>query len=385
MPRVLVVDDNRIVRDMIKRHIAVLADIEIVEAGDGLRAVEIVQRTVPDLILMDLMMPGMDGIEAIRRIREAPQHADIPILFLSTETDREKWVEAFEAGANDFVQKPYEKRELLARMDTHLRLAALTRELRMKNALLEREQYLAGHVQSQLLPQRLEFPGFEASAVYQAQEQIGGDFYDAWDDGETVRIVMADISGHGASAALLMAVCKGLLYSLAATRPDPADMVAELNRMLYDLLAGGDLDMYVTLAFAAVSRASGTLRFLSAGHAPAYVLGGSTATLGPTGPGLGFHRDFTWQTVAVPFPPGATLFLLTDGVTELRSPTGEFFGEKRLMELLSPGLPPRELIGRVIDHALPFCKGRLTDDMAMLAIRRTDCEPGRETFSCRVS
>ncbi|NDY56083.1 fused response regulator/phosphatase [Desulfovibrio sulfodismutans] len=376
MPRVLLVDDNRIVRDMLKRHIAMLEGIEIVEASDGLRAVEIVQQAAPDMILMDLMMPGMDGIEAIRRIREDPEHANIPILFLSTETDRGKWVEAFEAGANDFVQKPYEKRELLARMDTHLRLAALSRELQVKNALLEREQYLAGHVQSQLLPQRLEFPGFEASAVYQAQEQIGGDFYDAWDDGETVRIVMADISGHGASAALLMAVCKGLLYSLATSRPDPADMVAELNRMLYAMLAGGDLDMYVTLAFAAASRRTNTLRFLSAGHAPAYVLGGSTLTLGPTGPGLGFHQDFTWQTLTVPFAPGSTLFLLTDGVTELRSPTGEFFGEKRLVDLLHPDIPPRELIGRVIDQALPFCMGRLTDDLAMLAIRRTDGEPG---------
>ncbi len=371
MPRVLVVDDNRIVRDMLKRHIAAMAGIEIVEAGDGQRAVEIVRQAAPDIILMDLMMPGMDGIEAIRRIREEPENADIPILFLSTETDRGKWVEAFEAGANDFVQKPYEKRELLARMDTHLRLAALTRELRMKNALLEREQYLAGHVQSQLLPQRLEFPGFEANAVYQAQEQIGGDFYDAWDDGDTVRIVMADISGHGASAALLMAVCKGLLYSLATSRPDPEDMVAELNRLLYDMLSGGDLDMYVTLVFAAISRKTDTLRFLSAGHAPAYVLGASVVALGSTGPGLGFHQDFTWRTVTVPFPPGTTLFLLTDGVTELRSPSGEFFGEKRLEQLLSPGIPPRELIGRIIDHALPFCKGRLTDDLAMLAIRRT--------------
>jgi len=370
MPRVLIVDDNRIVRDMLKRHVATRPGVEIVEADNGMRAVEMVRAKAPDMILMDLMMPGMDGVEAIRRIREDPANAGIPILFLSTETDRAKWVEAFEAGANDFVQKPYEKRELMARMDTHLRLAAMTHELRAKNALLEREQYLAGHVQSQLLPQGLDFPGFEASAVYQAQEQIGGDFYDAWDDGDTLRLVMADISGHGASAALLMAVCKGLLYSLAKTRPDPADMVAELNRMLFAMLDGGDLDMYVTLAFAAVSRSRRTLDFLSAGHTPAYLLGADITPLMPTGPGLGFHQDFTWQTVTLPFTQGDTLFLLTDGVTELRDPHGEFYGESRLLKLLSRDLPPRELIGRVIDQTLPFCKGRLTDDLAMLAVRR---------------
>jgi sigma-B regulation protein RsbU (phosphoserine phosphatase) len=371
MTRVLIVDDNRIVRDMLKRHVTTRGDVEVVEAGDGARAVELVQTSPPDVILMDLMMPGMGGIEAIRRIREDPRNADIPIIFLSTETDRAKWVEAFDAGANDFIQKPYEKREFLARMGTHLKLAALTRELRLKNALLEREQYLAGHVQSQLLPQRLDFRGFDISAVYQAQEQIGGDFYDAWEDGDTLSVVMADISGHGASAALLMAVCKGLLYSLAKTRLRPADMVAEMNRMLYAMLDGGDLDMFVTLAFAEVDRAMDALRFLSAGHSPAYLLGETVTALGPTGPGLGVHREFAWDTVSMPFLPGQTLFLLTDGVVELRAPDGEFFGEKRLAGLLSKDLSPRELIGTVIDQALPFCKGRITDDLAMLALRRT--------------
>ncbi|NMC49056.1 MAG: response regulator, partial [Desulfovibrio sp.] len=210
MTRVLIADDNRLVRDMLKRHLTTEPGIEVVEAEDGARAVELVRTTPPDVILMDLVMPGMDGLDAIRRIREDPRNAGIPIIFLSSETDRTKWVEAFEAGANDFVQKPYERRELQARMGTHLKLAALTRELRMKNALLEREQYLAGHVQSQLLPRKLDFAGLEISSVYQAQEQIGGDFYDALEDGDIVNIVMADISGHGASAALLMAVCKGL-------------------------------------------------------------------------------------------------------------------------------------------------------------------------------
>ncbi len=371
MTRVLIVDDNRLVRDMLKRHITTNQEVEVVEAGDGMRAVELVRAKAPDMILMDLMMPGMDGIEAIRRIREDPRNAAIPIIFLSSETDRGRWVEAFEAGANDFVQKPYEKRELLARMGTHLKLAGLTRELRVKNALLEREQYLAGHVQSQLLPRKLDFAGFDISAVYQAQEQIGGDFYDAWEDGDTVNIVMADICGHGASAALLMAVCKGLLYSLAKTLASPGDMVAEMNRMLYAMLDGGDLDMYVTLAFASANRATNTLDFLSAGHAPAYLLGESVAALGPTGPALGFHREFAWDTVTMPFVPGQAIFLLTDGVIELRAPDGEFFGETRLAALLSKDLPPRELIGTIIDKALPFCKGRITDDLAMLAARRT--------------
>lgn len=372
MTRILVVDDSELMRDLLSRHISLAFGYEVIQAEDGDQAIEMVARHSPDLILMDLLMPRVDGITAIRKLRSSAKNDDLPIIFLSAETDRRKWVEAFNAGANDFISKPYQKNELLARIGAHLKIAGLTREMRQKNALLEREHYLASVVQRQLLPQNLDFPGFDVSSVYQAQEQIGGDFFDAWEEGGRVTFVMADISGHGASSALLMAVCKGLLYSLGKTHPSPAEAVERLNRMLYAMLDEGDLDMFVTMAYATVDRERNELSLVSAGHAPVYIIRPhGIESLESTGPALGFLESFDWRVEKRPFSPGDTLFLLTDGLLELRSPEGGFFGEERLKELLRPETPPKDMIGEIIEIALPFCKGVITDDLAMLAARRT--------------
>jgi len=371
MTRVLIVDDNPIFREVLRRHVGALFDYAVSEAEDGAAAVALAESERPDLILMDLVMPDMDGIETTRRIRTMPGLRDVPIIFLSAETDRCKWAEALSAGGNDFMSKPCHRQELAARMTLHLNLAKLGRELRSQNATLSRERYLAGCVQRQLLPKDLEFPGFEAAAVYQAQEQVGGDFYEAWDDGEALHLLMADISGHGASAAMLMAVCKGLLLSLRQGGLAPEAVVAELNRMLYELLGGGDLDMFVTLVLCRIERRLPLLSVVSAGHVPAYILGpGGTTELLSQGPALGIFGDFLWSARTVPFRPGDTLFLYTDGLTELRSPDGGFYGEERLRRSLRPDIPPKDLIGEIIEDALPFCMGTLHDDLAMAALRR---------------
>jgi len=371
MVKILIVDDSQLMRDLISRHISTAFGYEVIQAEDG--AIEMAARHSPDLILMDLIMPRLDGISAIRELRRNARNDDLPIIFLSAETDRRKWVEAFKAGANDFISKPYQKNELLARIGAHLKIALLTREMRQKNALLEREQYLASVVQRQLLPQRLDFEGFDIFNVYQAQEQIGGDFFDAWEDEGRIIFVMADISGHGASSALLMAMCKGLLYSLAKDHPEPVAAVAKLNALLYAMMDEGGLDMFVTMAYVAVDRSRNEAVVVSAGHAPVYVIReDGPEAIGATGPALGLTPQFDWKAVATPFQVKDTLFLLTDGLTELRSPQGEFFGEERLRALLRRGVCPRDMIGEIIEIALPFCKGVINDDLAMLAALRTD-------------
>ena len=379
MTRVLIADDNAIFREVLRRHVTSLFGFAVIEAQNGLEAVALAETTHPDLILLDLVMPGLDGIGAIRRIRAMPALADVPIIFLSAETDRGIWAEALSAGANDFMTKPYHRQELAARISLHLKLARLGQELRRQNDLLTRERYLAGCVQRQLLPKNLDFPGIGSAAVYQAQEQIGGDFYDAWDDGTAVNVLMADISGHGASAAMLMAVCKGLLLSLRQSGLAPEEVVAALNTLLCDLLLGGDLDMFVTLVLCRIDRALPLLSVVSAGHVPAYVIGREGLTVLPSqGPALGILPQFDWSARTVAFGPGDTLFLYTDGLTELRAPDGTFFGEDRVLEHLRPGIAPKDLIGEIIETALPFCKGILHDDLAMAALCRLP-RPDRDT------
>ncbi len=378
MARVLIADDNPLFREVLKRHVISLLGFEVVEAGDGAEAVELARTVKPELILLDLMMPDIDGIETTRRIRALPGLGDTPIVLLSAETDRRKWAEALSAGANDFVSKPYHLQELAARLSLHLKLSELGNTLRRQNVLFARERYLAGCVQRQLLPRDLAFAGFEAAAMYQAQEQVGGDFYDAWDDGSGVYALMADISGHGASSAMLMAVCRGLFLSLRAARLSPPEIAGRLNRFLYALLDGGDLDMFVTMVLCRIDRRTPVLEAVSAGHVPAYVIAdGEVLEISSNGPALGIIPEYDWSGNVVPLHAGDTLFCHTDGLTELRGPDGEFFGEDRLRDLLRTDASPQARIDGIMAAALPFCRGILHDDLAMMVLRRKDASGGR--------
>ena len=123
--------------------------------------------------------------------------------------------------------------------------------------------------------------------------------------------------------------------------------------------------------FASPDRAAPVLEAVSAGHVPAFVIGERGLTeIASTGPALGIIPDFEWTGTVTPFRPGETLFHYTDGLTELRSPAGEFFGDARLRALLRADRSPKDLIGEIIEAALPFCKGTLHDDLAMTALRR---------------
>lgn len=372
MKRILLVDDNESARLLLAHQLRrARPAYEIVEAGDGLTALERIMADAPDLVLLDMVMPGLDGLAVIRRIRENPRLALLPIVFVSSEEDRARWVEAFEAGATDFVHKPCEIRELLARIDTHLRISTLTRLLDRKNVQFERERKLARRVQAGLLPRSLDLPGLETAVFYRAQEQIGGDFYDAWRRGGQIHCVIGDISGHGTPSALLMAVCKGLLQSKALEFSRPAEAVAELNHMLYAMCSQGDLAMFVTLIYAGFDLARSELRIVSAGHVPAVRLTeNGPEVIGAGGPALGLTPEFSYEETCLPFALGDGLLLYTDGLIDAPSLAGERFGEERLFALCAAAEPPQQLLARITVAAEGFCAGQFTDDVALLALRR---------------
>jgi sigma-B regulation protein RsbU (phosphoserine phosphatase) len=374
MKRILVVDDNEASRLLLVHHLGrARPAYEIIQSVDGLSAVARTAAESFDLVLMDMAMPGLDGLATVRCIRENPRLALLPIIFLSAEEDRARWVEAFESGASDFVHKPCEMRELLARIDTHLRISTLTRLLDRKNVQLERERRLARTVQAGLLPRDLDLPGLETATFYRAQEQIGGDFYDAWQRGGQIHCVIGDISGHGTPSALLMAVCKGLLQSLALEFSRPRQAVAELNHMLYAMCDQGDLAMFVTLVYASLDLAQNELRLVSAGHVPVYRLtDAGPEAIGPTGPALGLTAEFEYGERLLPFHPGEGLLLYTDGLVDAQALSGERFGAERLEHLCAGEKRPKQLLRALADAAESFCDGNYSDDVAMFALRRRD-------------
>ncbi len=369
MKKILVVDDSSAIRKMVDYHLAQEQKYEILMVENGELAVEKVMKELPDLVLMDLMMPKMDGITATREIRKNPDCDTMPIVLLSAVGNKTKWVEALKAGANDFIAKPYEKAELIARIDTHLKVSGLTQELALKNRLLEKEKELAHKVQESILPQNLKFDGLELETIYQPSDQIGGDFFDAWKNNEMFHFLVGDVSGHGTAAALLMAAIKGIFQSLGQTLSDPLKTVTAVNSLLCKM--AGDSGMFLTLVFVSFEKEKNELQIISAGHNPVFLKNGQTfQAIESTGPALGWSTDDRWDVISSPFASGDRLFLYTDGLTEAQNKVGEFYGEERLLKFLEENNSSETIGQKTFQELSSFCGGKFNDDLTIFAIQR---------------
>ena len=303
----------------------------------GSRALASAQATPPDLILLDIRMPEMNGYEVCKRLKADKRTFDIPIIFISALDETQDKVKAFALGGVDYVTKPFQYEEVLARVDTHLFLRRLQKELQEANRRMERELVLAGRIQAGFLPDELpRVPGWQLSVMLKPAREASGDFYDVipLPDGR-LGILVADVVDKGVGAALYMALSCSLIRTYAAAHPSRPDLVlASVNRRL---LVDTGSDQFVTLFYGILDPASGELTYCNGGHNPPYLFDsaneGSVRILGNTGAALGVTDDVTWQRKTVLILPGNALVLYTDGVTEAMADDGTFYGVDRLLEV----------------------------------------------------
>ena len=302
----------------------------------GPRALASAQATPPDLILLDIRMPGMNGYEVCKRLKAEKQTSGIPIIFISALDETQDKVRAFALGGVDYVTKPFRYEEVLARVETHLYLRRLQRELQETNSRMERELALAGRIQAGFLPDESpEVPGWQLSVTLRPARETSGDFYDViFLPNGRLGILVADVVDKGVGAALYMALSCSLVRTYAAEHPARPELVlASVNRRL--LMDAGS-DQFVTVFYGILDPTSGRLMYCNAGHNPPYLFGSSKEssfqTLGNTGAALGVTDALAWHRETVSVVPGGTLVLYTDGVTEAQDEGGTFFGPRRLLK-----------------------------------------------------
>jgi serine phosphatase RsbU (regulator of sigma subunit) len=240
--------------------------------------------------------------------------------------------------------------------------------------LYQQQKQFADTMQRSLLPRsRPVVEGLEIAEVYEssARVEVGGDVYDflTLDDGR-LAVVLGDVTGHGVAATADMAMAKFVFRSLAREHPEPADFLAAANEVICDEIAPGK---FITMTYVAVDVAGGEVACANAGHpAPRLVLpDGEVRRLDATGLVLGIDGGQQYDETRIGFPAGAVLVLYTDGVVEARR-GGELYGDDRLDELLAArrALPARSLATAVAQDARAFARGELSDDLAVVAIRR---------------
>ena len=384
--RILVVDDEDDIRTILVVTLR-RAGYEVASAGDGIEAVEAIQRQAPDLIVLDVMMPRADGLETLKRIRQHATTAQVPVIMLTARSGLTDKMRGFERGADDYVGKPFEPAEVVARVAALLKRSAHARAVSPllsvlgdwftaeRMAQLGRDLEAARDIQERLLPPvPARVAGLEAGAMLRSSTVVGGDFFDLVPMGDRIGVAVGDVSGKGIPAALLMVMTRTLLREIARDLEEPGAVLARLNRSLCRDMPPS---MFVTLILAVVDPGDvGAVALSGAGH-PNPVLvpaagDAQVAALGEAaGPPLGVFEDARFDQTALRLGGGDALVLLTDGILEAPEEGGHRPGVAALLPLLARqrGLPPQGLARAICEDVLRRGGSRIQDDMTVFALR----------------
>lgn len=289
----------------------------------------------PDLILLDVMMPEMDGYEVCRRLKANPETADIPVIFLTGQTAAEEETKGFEVGAVDYVHKPFSPAVVKARVKTHILLREARAQLANQLLAINAELEMARQIQLSILPHELpKLQGLDIAARFMPMTSVAGDFYDFLEiDDKHLGILIADVSGHGLPSALIASMLQVALTAQVGHASEPARVLAGLNLAI----CGKFSDNFVTAAYMYVDLEKNIMRYGGAGHPPLLQWrssSGNSVQVLENGLVLGIIPEAEYATLELPLGPGDRTVLYTDGILEASNAAEEQYGQERFMEYL---------------------------------------------------
>jgi len=339
--RILIVDDVKTNIDVLLQALREQYKLSI--ATDGPSALKSAEKNPPDLILLDIMMPGMDGYEVCRRLRDMPALREVPIMFLSALDEVFNKARGFELGGNDYITKPFEMLEVKARVHSLLRAKAYNDAVKERMAS---ELRIAREIQLGFLGTDIaactEGTGLDVHAILEPAHEVGGDLYVVvrTDDGRLV-LAVGDVSGKGIPAALFMAVTTTLVRMAARQLDRPEQIILQVSDAL---AAQNPQNLFVTLCCAIFDPQTATLTCSSAGHPSPVLIRRNAAPSLPLPPSAmvaGVFPGMEVRSHAIKLQPGDTLVFYTDGVTEAFNSAEVLFGEHRLTEYLGKRPPQK--------------------------------------------
>jgi len=331
---ILIVDDEPVNVQVLVNQLK-LEGYTILTAENGMEAINIIQNScVPDLLILDVMMPRMTGYHVCNLIREKFSLYQLPVLLLTAKNQIQDIVAGFEAGANDYLAKPFDRRELIARVDMLLTLKeAVSKHNRLES--IHKELEIARRIQFSILPERLpDLPGLDIQVAYKPMDLIGGDFYDFhYENNRKIGILVADVSGHGIPASLISSMVKIAFYIQAQIYDQPDKLLMNIHNALY----GKCETHFVAASYIFIDLDRMKLLHSNAGHSPLIILKkntGEVITVKSKGKILGVFPIDNFEVKEIDIESGDRIILFTDCVTETRNIAGEYFGDDRFNEFV---------------------------------------------------
>lgn len=317
-------------------HAILEEDYEIRVATNGAKALDLAKaKPTPALIMLDVVMPEMDGYEVCGQLKASPETRDIPVIFLTAKSEVADEIRGFKVGAVDYIHKPFSPPIVMSRIRTHLLLRESRQQLALQLANINSELEMAREIQLAILPSEIpKMKGLEIAARYLPMASVAGDFYDfIIVDERHVGILAADVTGHGLPAALIASMLQVSLAAHSAHVSDPGLVLAGLNRAL----CGKFKRHFVTAAYIFVDMEMNSISYAGAGHPPLLMwrtLTGSTSEVEENGLVLGHFPDETYSVAHLPVEPGDKAVVYTDGILESKNPSEEMFGVDRFKQFL---------------------------------------------------
>jgi sigma-B regulation protein RsbU (phosphoserine phosphatase) len=378
--KVLLVDDQAIVGETVRALLASEPDVEYRFCADPATAIDCANEFRPTVILQDLVMPDIDGLQLVKFFRANADTRDIPLVVLSSKEEPTIKARAFALGANDYMVKLPDKLEVIARIRYHSRgYIALLERNEAYRRLAESQRELATEVNraaryvQSLLPSPLTTGPVKINWRFVPSTQLAGDMFGYhWLDKKHLAIYLLDVSGHGVGAALLAVSAANVLASgglPGVDLRDPGQVMTKLNEMFQMERQDGK---YFTIWYGVYRPSDRKLAYCNAGHPPALLWASGTITeLDADGPAVGMVPDLPYGTHTAEVAEGAKLLVYSDGVFEIEKPDGQMWQYAEFVAHISPELTHG---GDIIERLLAFVRGMsggnvLGDDFSMVEVR----------------
>lgn len=365
---VLLVEDNRDMRNflntLLRRY---YKTFEAVDGLDGLKKLEDLQ---PDLIVTDVMMPNMNGYDMTRIIKQSENLKRIPVIMLTAKADMAHKIEGLEFGADDYVTKPFNSKELLARVNNLIKTYEYEKMISERNTIIENDLQIARLLQRKILPESIpDVAGYRSHVAYIPMDKVGGDFFDFVEENGKVQIFIADVSGHGISGAFLATITK---MALKATqeRDIPSGVMGKINTAICESTV---MSRFVTSFFCVVDTETNIMKYTNCGHVPPIIYkraGDKFIELKTRGMPLGLFDEFEAEDREIQLEKDDRIILYTDGATECKKrKTKKMFGLERFQNYIreNRGMSPEEFTESFIKHLHEF-SGRedFSDDFCLM-------------------
>jgi serine phosphatase RsbU (regulator of sigma subunit) len=369
--RIILIDDSANDLEVTRRFLE-RSGYDVSPARSGEEGLALAEKILPDAFVVDYRMPVMDGFEVTRRIKTHPELKTVPVLMLTGAGSSQHVVEGLGAGADDYVTKGSDMAVLLARLRALLRVKAYQDELRRMNQHMMRDLQIARRVQEALVPAgSFRTPRVEIRSAYIPSEALSGDFYDYFPQNGSLYLFVADVSGHGLPAAILVSLLKSYIHTEADSQKSLAEFMSRLNDFLFSV------SLPTQFATAQLFRVDENrkLVYANAAHPPFLLLRqDKKETLLFEQPSnlLGAMPNMAFEEHTIPIAPGDTLFAYTDGLTDRRNSSGDFYSIDRVANLLEQTRGSD--LGKVYDSIYADVSGfsatdELRDDIAFVVSR----------------